>query len=58
MIAGMRRNGRDAPIPDLRALAPERRGSDPEPTFMAAPADRSVGCKADIRALIGTRSFV
>jgi hypothetical protein len=56
MIAGMRRNGRDAPIPDLRALAPERRGSDPEPTFMAAPADRSVGCKADIRAriLIGT----
>ena len=26
-IAGMRRNGRDAPLPDLPALAPERAGS-------------------------------
>ena len=26
-IAGMRRNGRDAPIPDLPGLAPEREGS-------------------------------
>jgi hypothetical protein len=26
-IAGMRRNGRDAPIPDLPALTPERAGS-------------------------------
>src|ERR1700726_5349861 len=26
-IAGMRRNGRDAPIPDLRALTPKRGGS-------------------------------
>jgi hypothetical protein len=25
-IAGMRRNGQNAPIPDLPALAPERRG--------------------------------
>ena len=29
-IAGMRRNGRDAPIPDLPALAPEREGFDPK----------------------------
>ena len=26
-LAGMRRNGRDAPIPDLPALTPERAGS-------------------------------
>ena len=34
-IAGMRRNGRDAPIPDLPALASEQGGSTPKPSFAA-----------------------
>jgi hypothetical protein len=50
-IAGMRRNGRDAPIPDLPALAPERGGSTRScrspPVDMGRPCIRRFGAKPD-----------
>jgi hypothetical protein len=34
-IAGMRRNGRDAPSPDLPVLTPERERFDPKQSLVA-----------------------
>jgi hypothetical protein len=39
-IAGMRRNGRDAPIPDLPAGAPERKASTQAAIRRAREIDR------------------
>ena len=48
-FAGVRGNGRDAPIAAVCPTAMKWRGPDPQETFSATPADRRVGQEAIIR---------
>ena len=63
-IAGMRRNGREPPIPDLPALTPERAGSThlrpscPRQRLVVSPKKRSFASDFWSCWRTGSRQFV